>query len=50
MPNTSLAQSILHNRKPFVFFHTWTVTRTLLQQAIDEQKSMDLDLVKDPIL
>ena len=45
--NMSLAQKILYSRKPFVFFHTWTVTRELLQQAIDEGKSMDLDVCID---
>lgn len=43
----SLAKRILKSSKPFVFFHTWTVTNDLLQKAIDEQKSMDLDVCID---
>ena len=43
----SLAQKILDSKKPFVFFHTWTVTKNLLRQAIDEGKSMDLDVCVD---
>jgi hypothetical protein len=43
----SLAQKIISGEVPFVFFHTWTVTRDLLRQAIDEGKSMDLDVCVD---
>lgn len=43
----SLAQKILKSKKPFVFFHTWSVTKDLLQQAIDKEKSMDLDVCVD---
>lgn len=44
MDSLSLTQRILKKRKPFVFFHTWSVTKDLLRQAIAEQKSMDLDI------
>jgi hypothetical protein len=43
----SLASKILHSKKPFSFFHTWTVSEELLQQAIAEGKSMDLDVCVD---
>ena len=44
---TSLAQRIIASRKPFVFFHTYSVTKELLLQAIAGQKSMDLDVCVD---
>ena len=47
--NMSLAQKIRYSKKSFVFFHTWAVTRNLLQQAIDEGKSMDLDVCVDDL-
>lgn len=47
MNNLSLARKIFNSKKPFVFFHTWTVTKDLLKQAILEQKSMDLDVCVD---
>lgn len=47
MKNRSLTQKILDSKKPFVFFHTWCVTKNLLQQAIAEEKSMDLDICMD---
>ncbi|GMU23694.1 MAG: hypothetical protein AMXMBFR13_37720 [Phycisphaerae bacterium] len=43
----SLAARILSSKKPFTLFHTWTVTKGLLQQAIAEHKSMDLDVCVD---
>ena len=43
----SLAQRILNSGKPFTFFHTWTVSEELLQSAIREEKSMDLDVCVD---
>lgn len=47
MKHISLAQKILKSKKPFFFFHTWCVTKNLLQQAIAEEKSMDLDVCVD---
>jgi hypothetical protein len=44
---TSIAQGILVSRKPFAFFHTWTVSEELLSRAIREQRSMDLDVRVD---
>jgi len=43
----SLAQRILKSERPVVLFHTWTVTRGLLVQAIREKRSMDLDVCVD---
>lgn len=43
----SLAQKILESGRPVVLFHTWTVTRELLAQAIREKRSMDLDVCVD---
>ena len=43
----SLAQKILKRKRPVVLFHTWTVTRELLAQAIRENRSMDLDVCVD---
>jgi len=43
----SLAQKILRAKRPVVLFHTWTVTRELLAQAIRENRSMDLDACVD---
>lgn len=47
MNGLSLAQKILRARKPFIFFHTWTVSADLLRRAIHAQKSMDLDVCVD---
>lgn len=47
MNRLSLAQKILKSKRPFVFFHTYCVTRDILQQAIDEGKSMDFDVCVD---
>lgn len=35
------------SRKPFTFFHTWTVSEELLSRAIRDEKSMDLDVCID---
>src|SRR5262245_39457901 len=43
----SLAQKILKSKRTVVLFHTWTVTRELLAQAIREKRSMDLDVCVD---
>jgi hypothetical protein len=43
----SLAQKILKTKRTVVLFHTWTVTRELLAQAIREKRSMDLDVCVD---
>lgn len=43
----SLAQKILRSKRTVVLFHTWTVTRELLAQAIREKRSMDLDVCVD---
>jgi hypothetical protein len=43
----SFAQKILRSERPIVLFHTWTVTRELLAQAIREKRSMDLDVCVD---
>ena len=43
----SLAHKILRSKRPFTFFHTWTVSPELLQRAIEEEKSMDLDVCVD---
>jgi hypothetical protein len=43
----SLAQKMLQRKRPVVLFHTWTVTRELLAQAIRENRSMDLDVCVD---
>lgn len=43
----SFAQKVLDSRRPVVLFHTWTVTRELLAQAIREKRSMDLDVCVD---
>ena len=43
----SLAQKALKSKRPVVLFHTWTVTRELLGQAIREKRSMDLDVCID---
>jgi len=47
MSHLSLAQRILNSKKPFVFFHTHCVAEDILQQAIAEGKSMDLDVCVD---
>ena len=41
------AQKVLKSKRPVVLFHTWTVTRELLWQAIHEKRSMDLDVCID---
>lgn len=43
----SFAQRVLMSKRPVVLFHTWTVTRELLAQAIRERRSMDLDVCVD---
>lgn len=43
----SFAQKILNSKKPFVLFRTYSVTKKILQQAIKEGKSMDLDVCVD---
>jgi len=43
----SLARKVLNSGRSFVLFHTWTVTRSLLAQAIKENRSMDLDVCID---
>jgi hypothetical protein len=43
----SFAQRVLRYNRPFVLFHTWTVTRELLEQAIRGERSMDLDVCVD---
>ena len=43
----SLAEKVLKSKRTIVLFHTWTVTRELLAQAIREKRSMDLDVCVD---
>jgi hypothetical protein len=43
----SVAERVLKSKRPVVLFHTWTVTRELLSQAIHEKRSMDLDVCID---
>lgn len=43
----SLVQKILESGKPFVLFHTYSVTEAVLNRAIGEGKSMDLDVCVD---
>jgi hypothetical protein len=43
----SFAEKVLKSKRPVVLFHTWTVTRELLRQAIHEKRSMDLDVCID---
>ena len=43
----SLAQNILKLKRTIVLFHTWTVTKELLAQAVREKRSMDLDVCVD---
>lgn len=43
----SLAQRILNSKKPFTLYHTYSVTKKSVQQAIDGNKSMDLDISID---
>jgi hypothetical protein len=43
----SIAQRVLASQRPFTFFHTWTVTEELLERAIRERRSMDLDVCVD---
>ena len=45
--SSSFATRILKSKRPFVLFHTWTVTRDLLQKAIKEERSIDLDVCID---
>ncbi len=40
----SFGQKVLKCKRLVVLFHTWTVTRELLGQAILEKRSMDLDV------
>ncbi len=43
----SFVERILKSQKPFILFHTWTVTPALLEKAIQEERSMDLDVCVD---
>lgn len=43
----SLAQRIVKENKPFVFFHTHSATREAIENAIVNGKSMDLDICVD---
>lgn len=43
----SLAQRLFKSQKPFVLYHTHEVTRDSLQEAIDTDKSIDLDICVD---
>lgn len=43
----SFSEKVLKSKQPVVLFHTWTVTRELLGQAIREKRSMDLDVCID---
>jgi hypothetical protein len=43
----SFAQQVLKSGRAVVLFHTWTVTKALLGQAIREKRSMDLDVCID---
>ena len=43
----SLAQKFRSSKRPFVFYHTHEVTKDTLRKAIDEEKSMDLDICVD---
>jgi len=42
-----IADRILRSRKPLVLLHTYSVTESVLRQAISEAKSMDLDVCVD---
>src|SRR5690349_4217043 len=43
----SFAQKVLKSKRAVLLFHTWTVTRELLERAIREKRSMDLDVCVD---
>lgn len=43
----SFAKKVLNSKKPFVLFHTYSVTEDVLKQAISGNKSMDLDVCVD---
>jgi hypothetical protein len=43
----SFAQQVLKSGRAVVLFHTWTVTRELLERAMREKRSMDLDVCID---
>ena len=43
----SFSEKILKFKQPVVLFHRWTVTKELLEQAIREKRSMDLDVCID---
>lgn len=43
----SLAQRVIKLNKPFVLYHTYSVTANSVNQAIHENKSMDLDIAVD---
>ena len=43
----SFAQKVLNSKRAVILFHTWTVTRELVAQAIREKRSMDLDVCVD---
>jgi hypothetical protein len=43
----SFAERVLRSNRPFVLFHTWTVTKEVLERAIEENRSIDLDVCVD---
>lgn len=43
----SFAEKVINSKKPFVLFHTYSVTKDVLKQAISGNKSMDLDVCVD---
>ncbi|MEI6327380.1 MAG: hypothetical protein WCO78_04680 [Candidatus Roizmanbacteria bacterium] len=47
MENLSLTDRIKRSTKAFVLFHTYSVTKESVTRAIEEQKSMDLDVCVD---
>jgi hypothetical protein len=45
----SLVEKILKDGKPFILFHTYSVTKAVLARSIGERKSMDLDICVDDV-
>jgi hypothetical protein len=43
----SFAERVLRSKRPFVLFHTRSVTEAVLERAIEEKKSIDLDVCVD---
>lgn len=43
----SFAERVLRSKRPFVLFHTRTVTAAVLERAIEENRSIDLDVCVD---